>query len=169
MTKNCKAASLIQYAIKLLLMLVLGLFSFSAHAQLVSPAVTDSHSYSYSQNGVFIDMSIGELAVVTLEGSSQIITQGFLQPIKMEHPCDIPDLVYYPNPVVDIITIKATECDVYVKYVEAYDLFGKSVLVTDAYENTIDLTPIGVGVYMLRIFADNSQLLGTIKIIKISV
>lgn len=170
MTKNLKAAHLFRRACKLMLTMVMVWAStYSAGAQIVSPMVTDGHSYNYNKNGVFIDMSIGELAITTLETSSQIITQGFLQPITIKIPCDIPELVYYPNPVVDKITIEASSCDVRVKYVEAYDLFGKSVLVADASENIIDLASIGVGVYMLRVYADNAELLGTIKIIKITV
>lgn len=168
MTKNLIAAILFRPAGKHLLALVMILASFSASAQIVSPTVTDSHSYNYSKNGVFVDMSIGELAITTIESSSQIITQGFLQPINIEYPCDVPELIYYPNPVVDVITIEATECDVHVAYIEAFDLFGKSVLIADATENSIDLAPIGVGVYLVRVFASDNQLLGTIKIIKIS-
>jgi len=138
-------------------------------AQIVTPAVTDTHSYNYGKNGVFIDMSIGELAITTLTSSSQIITQGFLQPISIEQPCDIPELVYYPNPVRDKITIEATDCDVSVAYIIAYDLFGKLVLEADASENTVDLASIGVGVYLIRVFANDAQLLGTLKIIKITV
>ncbi len=170
MTKNLKAAHLFWRACKLMLtMVIVWATTYSASAQIVSPTVIDSHSYNYNENGVFIDMSVGELAITTLETSSQIITQGFLQPITIEIPCDIPELVYYPNPVVDKITIEATYCDVKVKYIEAYDLFGKSVLVAAANENIIDLAPIGVGVYMLRVYANNAELLGTIKIIKITV
>jgi hypothetical protein len=168
MTKNLLAASLFQRACKHLLAMVLIWTVFPASAQLVSPTVTDGHSYNYNINGVFIDMSIGELAITTLESSTQIITQGFLQPTLIEQPCVEPELVYYPNPVVTHITIEATSCDVHVEYVEAYDLFGKSVLIADANENSIDLSSIGVGVYMLRVFASNSELMGTIKIIKIT-
>jgi type IX secretion system substrate protein len=145
------------------------LFSFLAvQAQNVTPAIVEAFNYSYGRNGVYVDMSIGELAITTIGSSENIITQGFLQPIDIEQPCDVPVLVSYPNPVVDKVTIEAAECDVYVAYVETYDLFGKSVLVADARQNTIDLTSIGVGVYLLRVYANNAQLLGTIKIIKIT-
>lgn len=169
MTIDLIAADLFPRASKLMLVMVMIWFTYSASAQIVSPTVTDNHSYNYQKNGVFIDMSIGELAITTLESSSQIITQGFLQPISIEIPCDIPELIYFPNPVVDRITIEASYCDVHVKYIEAYDLFGKSVLVAEASENVIDLTSIGVGVYLLRVYDNDEQLLGTIKIIKITV
>jgi len=169
MTKNLIAAIFFRLAHKHLLVMSMFWATCGASAQIVTPSVTDTHSYNYGRNGVFIDMSIGELAITTLETSSQIITQGFLQPISIEQPCDEPELVYYPNPVVDKLTIEDTECDVSVAYIMAYDLFGKSVLIADASKNTIDLASIGVGVYMIRVFASNDQLLGTLKIIKITV
>lgn len=142
---------------------------FTIQAQNITPAITEAFIYSYGRDGMYVDMSIGELAISTIGSSENIITQGFLQPINIEQPCDVPVLVFYPNPVVDKVTIEAADCDVYVAYVEAYDLFGKSVLVADARENTIDLTSIGVGFYLLRVYANNAQLLGTIKLIKITV
>jgi len=168
MTKKPIAANLFRFANRYLLAMAMAIITYSVSAQIVTPAVTDAHSYNYGKNGVFVDMSIGELAITTIASSSQIITQGFLQPINIEYPCDEPELIYYPNPVVDIITIEATECDVHVSYINVYDLFGKLVLVADATENSIDLAPIGVGVYLVRVFANDNQLLGTIKIIKIS-
>ena len=169
MTNKRIAAKLIRPARYGLFLISFIWLSYPANSQIVTPAVTDTHSYNYGRNGVYIDMSIGELAITTLTSSTQIITQGFLQPIYIEQPCEIPELVYYPNPVLDRITIEAIECDVYVEYIKAYDLFGKLVLTAEAKENTIDLTSIGVGVYLLRVFANDSQILGTIKIIKITV
>ena len=169
MTKTLIAAIFFRPTHKHLLVMSMFWATCGASAQIVTPAVTDTHSYNFGQNGVFIDMSIGELAITTLETSSQIITQGFLQPISIEQPCDAPELVYYPNPVVDKLTIEATDCDVSVAYIMAYDLLGNSVLIADARNNTIDLTSIGVGVYMIRVFASDAQLLGTLKIIKITV
>jgi Secretion system C-terminal sorting domain len=169
MTSNLNTVIILQYARKCFLVAGI-LFSFLAlQAQNITPALAEAFNYSYGRNGVYVDMSIGELAITTIGSSKNIITQGFLQPIDIEQPCNIPVLVSYPNPVVDKVTIEAADCDVYVAYVEAYDLFGKSVLVANAKQNMIDLTSIGVGVYLLRVFANNAQLLGTIKIIKITV
>jgi len=138
-------------------------------AQKLSPTVTDAVGYRFSQGGTYVDMSVGELAVTTISASGNVITQGFLQPIKIEQPCATPTLVYYPNPVVRTMTLAATDCDVVVTYIEAYDLFGKEVLVAPATNNEVDLSPIGVGVYLLRAYAEDGQLLGTVKIIKITV
>jgi hypothetical protein len=152
-----------------LLVIFFLLTAFQLRAQNVAPSMSDGGGYHFAKDGIYIDMSVGELAVSTLTISSQVITQGFLQPISIEQPCAVPELTYYPNPVVDQITIAALDCDVHVSYVEAYDLYGKLVLLTESEENTVDLTPIGIGVYFLRAYADSGQLIGTVKIIKTTV
>ena len=149
------------------LLVILCLLTVSQlHAQNVSPSMADGSGYHFAKDGVYIDMSVGELAVSTLTISSQVITQGFLQPMSIEQPCASPELIYYPNPVVDKMTIAALDCDIHVSFVEVFDLFGKLALVTESEENIVDLTPIGVGVYFLRAYADSGQLIGTVKIIK---
>ena len=137
-------------------------------AQKLTPTVTDAYGYRFSRQGTYVDMSVGELAVTTIGSAATVITQGFLQPISIEQPCDNPTLVYYPNPVTKTMTLSATDCDVYVNYVEAYDLFGKAVLASPTNNNQVDLSPIGVGVYILRAYAEDGRLIGTVKIIKIT-
>ncbi len=166
MTKNLRKVANSKLAGELLLVLVMLLVALQVSAQKVTPSMAVGGGYHYAKDGIYIDMSVGELAVSTLTISSQVITQGFLQPISIEQPCDVPDLIYYPNPVVDQITLEATDCDVYVHYVEAFDLFGKLTLLVEANENVVDLTPIGVGVYFLRAYNQSGQLIGTVKIIK---
>jgi type IX secretion system substrate protein len=169
MSQNLKAIILFRLTGKILLMTGMMFLASTINAQKITPTVTDGNSYKYGQNGIYIDMSIGELAIRTIKSPTQIITQGFLQPIYLEQPCAIPELVYYPNPVEKEVTLGAIDCDIYVTYVEAYDMFGKTVLVTKAIENKVDLSPIGVGVYILRVFGNEGLLLGNIKIIKTTV
>ena len=166
MTKNLVTALLIRLPGRIVLVTGMLFSSLIASAQNVTPTVTDGNSYNYSKNGIFVDMSIGELAISTIKTSSQIITQGFLQPISIEQPCAEPELVYYPNPVQTDITITAIDCDVKVDYIEVFDTYGKNVLWVTAIENKIDLSPIGVGVYIIRVYAREGQLLGNLKIIK---
>lgn len=152
-----------------ILVVLMLLPAFNSIAQLVSPAVTDAYGYKFSQNGTFIDMSIGELAITTIKSSDQVITQGFLQPISIEQPCVEPELVYYPNPVVKELTVAAIDCDVLVDHIETYDLFGKQVLLASSKNNKVDLSPIGTGVYIIRAYAADGQLIGTLKIVKTTV
>ncbi len=154
---------------KLFYTILLCLVAVGVSGQQISPAVTDAYLYQFSANGVFIDMSMGEVAVTTIKSPGQIITQGYLQPISIEQPCSSADLIYYPNPVISQITIEASNCDLRLGYVEVYDLFGKIVLIADASNNKIDLSTIGIGVYIIRAYTDNGQLIGNVKIIKTTV
>ena len=139
-----------------------------AKGQQVVPSDNGSSGLFFSQDGLFIDMSSGEIAVSTIQTGNTIITQGYLQPIGIEQPCSNPQIVYYPNPVINRITIEAVECDFKLGRVEAVDLFGKLALETSAYENSVDLTPIGVGIYILQVFNTEDQFIGSVKIVKIS-
>lgn len=168
MTKNLKTTQLQRLTGKFLLVIGLMFPDFTLIAQNVTPTVTDGNSYNYGKNGVFVDMSIGELAISTIKSTTGIITQGFHQPIYIEQPCVVPELTYFPNPVETEITITALECDINVDYIEVYDMFGKSVLRVAAVENTIDLSPVGVGVYIIRVYANEGHLMGNLKIIKIT-
>ena len=169
MTKNLVTALLSWLSGKPMLVTVVLFSALNLNAQNVTPTVTDGNSYNYSKNGVYVDMSIGELAISTIKTSSQIITQGFLQPISIEQPCAVPTLVYFPNPVETEITINALDCDVIVEYIEVYDTYGKNVLVVTAIENRINLSAIGIGVYILRVYALEGKLLGNLKIVKTTV
>ena len=165
MTKNL--SEVVNSMLRVFLLGILCLLVVSQlQAQDVSPSMADGSGYHFAKDGIYIDMSVGELAVSTLTTSSQVITQGFLQPMSIEQPCAAPELIYYPNPVVDKMTIAALDCDVHISYVEAFDLFGKLALLAESEGNIVDLTSIGVGVYFLRVYADSGQLIGTVKIIK---
>ena len=136
--------------------------------QQISPKVNGVGGLAFSSNGLYIDMSIGEFAVSTIQSSENIITQGFLQPISIEQPCSNPEITYYPNPVVDQMNIEAVDCDVTIEMVEVVDLFGKLALLSYPVNNIVDMSPVGVGVYILKLFNGEEQLIGSIKIVKIS-
>jgi len=69
-------------------------------------------------------------------------------------------LKIYPNPVKDVLIIEG-------KYtsVEIYDVFGKAVLTTD-YQNTIDVSSLSSGVYMLNITKGDETFMQKITITK---
>ncbi len=154
---------------KMIIAGLLWLAFWPGYAQQLSPQVTYAPGFGYKQQAVFVDMSVGELAITTISTAGQTITQGFLQPIKLSVPCSDAKLAYYPNPVISTITLAATDCDLLVDYVEAYDLFGKLVLQTTTVDNVADLSAIGVGVYLLRAYTADRQLLGVAKIVKTTI
>ena len=154
---------------KFLLALAFYFLTNNILAQSVSPSVTNAIAYKFANSGFYVDMSIGEVAIKTIKSSNLILTQGYLQPISIAQPCSSPGLIYYPNPVINSITLAASNCDLSLSYVEVNDLFGKKVLTVDASNNLIDLTPIGVGIYILRVYNIEGELIASLKIVKITV
>ena len=155
--------------LKVLIAHVFCLFASNILAQNISPSVTNTYAYKFTNSGVYVDISIGEVAVKTIKSSNLILTQGYLQPISIDQPCASPSLVYYPNPVVNSITLAASNCDLSLSYVEVNDLFGKKVLTANASNNLVDLTSVGVGIYILRVYDSVGELIGTVKIVKTTV
>ena len=101
MTNNLLALRLARPLCKYLFLVSILFCVQSVDAQNIAPNVANAYGYQFERNGVYIDASIGELAVSTLNSASFIVTQGYLQPISIEQPCSNPELVYYPNPVVE--------------------------------------------------------------------
>ena len=69
-------------------------------------------------------------------------------------------LLVYPNPVRDVLTIKGNYTSVNI-----LDVFGKSVLITDA-QNTIDVSNLSNGFYFVNIKAENTITVKKITIAK---
>jgi hypothetical protein len=168
LTKQYQIIDQIPYWAGIGMLWIFVLIPFGASSQSVSPDVADASSYKFSQSGIYVDMSFGEFAVSTIRSGDQIVTQGFLQPISIEQPCAAPQLVYYPNPVISSLTIEALDCDVRIEYAEVYDLFGKNVLEGVVVDNSLDLSELGVGVYIIRAYNSVQQVVGSLKIIKIT-
>lgn len=137
--------------------------------QHIKPQVLNTAGFTFKADNQYFDMSVGELAITTLSIGQSSITQGFLQPISLFFPCSEVKLIYYPNPVIKEITIIAAGCDLELDYVKAYDMFGKVVLEGATLDNKIDLSNIGVGVYLLRAYNKERQAIGTVKIVKTTV
>jgi len=137
-----------------------------SNAQQVSSSVLNGFGASISVQGQTFDSSMGELAVSTINAGGYIITQGFLQPIDLKIACGDVVLKSFPNPVISEITIFAEGCDVEVASVKTYDLYGKLVHVGNPINNKITFSNIGVGVYLVRAYNRNNQIVGVVKILK---
>lgn len=155
--------------IKLAAVLLISLFSMNVHAQQVSARVLNGWGKTIKTNGHTYDGSVGESGVITLKAGGYTITQGFLQPIDLKIPCGNVELKAFPNPVVSGMRIYADGCDVKIANVQAYDLFGKLVYEGVPFENEVDFSRIGVGVYMIRAMDTHNNILGVVKVIKTTI
>lgn len=148
---------------------ILFFFSVGAKAQKVSAEVFNGWGKTFKVSSHTYDGSIGESSITTLKAGGYVITQGFLQPIDLKVPCGNVVLKTFPNPVLSELKIYAEGCDVEVAIVQAYDLFGKLVYQGEPLKNEIDLSGIGVGVYLIRAFDSNENVLGVVKVLKTTI
>lgn len=144
----------------------MAMFSIKSYGQNIESRVMDSFGSTLMVGGQTFDSSIGELAISTISTNGFTITQGFLQPISLKVPCGDVVLKAFPNPVTLGIKIYAEGCDIEVASIKTYDLFGKLVYEGRPVNNQINLSNIGVGVYLVRAYDPNNQVVGVVKIIK---
>ncbi len=164
-----KSHSLILQLVVLVWAVQMVILPLKLNAQQVSSSVLNGFGGSASIQGQTYDSSLGELAISTIQAGGYIITQGFLQPIDLKVACGDVVLKSFPNPVVSEITIFAEGCDVEVASVKTYDLFGKLVHEGNTMNNKISFSSIGVGVYLVRAYTKNNQVVGVVKILKTTI
>ena len=158
--------SFIQSLIVFLLIITLTIAWSYTKAQSVSSNVLNSFGATvYFQDQTY-DSSLGELVVSTLQARGYVRTQGFLQPIDLKVPCSDVIIKAYPNPVLLEMTIFAEGCDIEVATIKTYDLVGKLVFEGKPVNNKINFSSIGIGVYLVRVYNQDNQVVGVVKILK---
>ena len=145
------------------------LVSFHGISQDVKSNVLNGFGTTVLTQEITFDASVGELAVSTFKAEGVSLTQGFLQPISLKTPCGNVVLQAFPNPVLSGIRVYAEGCDVEISFIKTYDLFGKLVLEGKPVDNQIDFSSIGVGVYLVRAYNLNDQVIGVVKIVKATI
>ena len=76
---------------------------------------------------------------------------------------DLAKLSYYPNPVIDVLTISYTN---EITSVQVYDISGRLVrdMKPNSNEVTVDLSDLAASVYVVKVFADTTS--GEFKVVK---
>ncbi len=76
---------------------------------------------------------------------------------------DLAKLSYYPNPVIDVLTISYTN---EITAVQVYDISGRLVrdMKPNSNEVTVDLSDLAASVYVVKVFADTTS--GEFKVVK---
>lgn len=125
--------------------------------QTIEPNVTNPAVIDGKLNNVFITTSIGEPAITTLESRQGFITQGFLQPEIL--PCVDVEFRYYPNPVIDVITVEAYGCEVRIQSIDVVDVWGRIITtVVKPKDNQVSLGELASGVYLLKVRLTNDDI-----------
>lgn len=128
-------------------------------------AITSSYG-SATLGGQVYDWTLGDMAAIeTIENTTLIVTQGFLQPVSGAISTNEPRLPFgsvqvFPNPTHGAVQMNATfDAPVILRYA-VLDITGKLLLenmadnVQASHAETIDLSTFAAGTYLLRVEAD---------------
>ena len=142
----------------LLILLCLPMIGFG---QILSPSVVSSSGASYSNGGVIMDFTLGEIVIETFSNNANILTQGFHQGI-IKIVLSVSDIdiktKIYPNPTTNFIIIeleKNVNADILV-----YDINGKIVIkdkLRDEQKKQLDFSFLTQGNYLLHINIADKQ------------
>lgn len=151
---------------ELLLSAILLAGAFSLKAQMLSPEVVASAGDYYANSAGQLSWTAGESMVETFTAGSNILTQGFQQPVNVftttvHHANTWAEIKAYPNPTYNVINLcfpKATQglvnaeiSDVTGKVVYAEAINPKDGLVK------IDLSAFENGMYLLELSNSSGQ------------
>ena len=129
--------------------------------QITTPSVISSSGDSYSNGGVIMDYTLGEIVVETHANSTTILTQGFHQGVlnvttSVEN-FDIKTKIY-PNPTTNFIIIEL-EKNVNAELL-VYDINGKIVIkdkLNEERQKQLDFSFLTQGNYLLHINIADKQ------------
>jgi hypothetical protein len=143
------------------LLLILIAYPMIGFGQVTTPSVISSSGDSYSNGGIMMDYTLGEIVVETFSNSANILTQGFHQgDLKVTTAVvnlDIKTKIY-PNPTTNFIIIeleKNVNADILV-----YDINGKIVIkdkLNDEQQKQLDFSFLNQGNYLLHINIADKQ------------
>lgn len=130
-------------------------------------SVTNTSGAALRNNNYFIEYSIGEVAITTLTGTSNLVTQGVLQPTaKVPDPaCDMMTITHFENPAKNILRLAG----IY-DWVTSYQIFasdGRLVRSANFYNNHIDVSGLpAAGIYFIRLMPGCNGKYQVIKFMK---
>ncbi len=144
------------------------LFVQIIEAQDLSPTVVNSSSGIIQNSFHSLEWSLGELAVSTLTSPSNLLTQGFLQPITTivgtEDRFDESRFSTFPNPVSEWLNLQTDIPDI--KTVQVHDVLGRLVL-QSKFQLLLDVHTLESGIFVVSLFNKQNQFLHSFKINKI--
>ena len=144
---------------------------------LSSQVIASTGNFS-TGTGIMLSSTTGDLVIATGTQSNIILTQGFQQPIVIisglnENKQGL-NLISYPNPVTEELTIELMSItDSYIK-IEVTDLMGRQMMIpyinktANLQQNFIlDMHRLSPGLYLIRLMSEDELLIKAIKINKL--
>ncbi len=147
----------------------------SAHSQVNELEIVASAGNSFEANNLFLDWTIGEPIISTLEQPDQVLTQGFHQPIYTIvslKPLNsaIVSVEVFPNPFIAEVMIKASFSEFETGKLELFNLSGQSIW-THTFEG-MDLlsqcpaSSLSSGTYLLVLSIPEKKIIHSYKLLK---
>jgi len=140
------------------------LFACSAKTQ----TLVNSTGNTIKDNSYYFEYSIGEIAITTLIGTTNNVTQGLLQPNikKTPPPCDFLDerVLSFENPARNIVRLVG-RYDWITDY-KVYAADGKLVKEGRFFNNVIDITKFPAGVYFVKLYPGCDNNYKVLKVLK---
>jgi hypothetical protein len=152
---------------KLILLFTFGTIVI-AKAQDISPHVVNSTGNQFINSNFSLDYAVGEIVISTLSNASYQLTQGFLQSNVNATLTGITainrdtDVLVYPNPTENEIYIESTNANT----IDVYNQLGLLVA-TYKMNDKVTLSHLSSGIYILKIYNTQNQLIKIYKITKI--
>ena len=143
----------------LLILFCLPLIGFGQ--PIISPSVVSSSGDSYSNGGVIMDYTLGEIVIETFSNNANILTQGFHQGvIKVNTSVENIDIKtkVYPNPTTNFLIVEL-EKNVNAELL-VYDINGKIVIkgkLNEEQKKQLDFSFLNQGNYFLHINISDKQ------------
>ena len=118
-------------------------------------------------NGGTVSYSIGQVACITVSGSTGIITQGVQQPYEifvvtgLEEAKDITLQCFaYPNPAAGYVKLKVENIKTENLAYQLYDINGKLLEnnKVEGNETSLDISHLAASIYFLKITGDNKEI-----------
>lgn len=145
-------------------------FYAAVHAQSLAPVVVASAGTNLAGANGGMEYTVGEVATSTLSVSGNTLTHGFHQPkiviTAIEDPQGNQDLVVYPNPTEQFVTVENRSDEDMI--VHLYDALGQTVIEATplAQKTTLDLHSLSNGTYLLMVTRQNGEQLKNFSLIK---
>ena len=158
-TKNMKRL------IGLLYPLFLFLLIFSDAEKAIAQEVVSTAGDYFKNNTAQLSWTIGEIAIETLTGTGNILTQGFHQTKLIAVAIDeIPDLGFeikaYPNPTRDYLILKISKDNLDGMQYKLYDMQGKLLhhKLVDESETEISFKDLAPSTYLIKVIDMNKEI-----------
>jgi Secretion system C-terminal sorting domain len=149
--------------------------------QQITHHVVSSSSDSFKAEGSQIGWTLGEIVTDSYSNSHASLSHGFQSTGKNNkgiknklQPSGITSgytVMAFPNPAVSSIHVILGSAWTAGTFIELVDIYGRTVLtenVTDLQSITIDISSLNMGVYILNVKTQNSNIIKSLKINKIN-